>query len=214
MKAIIIPVKCFRQSKKRLAAHFSEDTRTRLVEAMCNDFFQMIDKVKAADRIFVVSAEPRALEWARIRGWETIVEGEQIAESHSVDEASRHCAALGINAALRIPIDLPLAEPGDIESILREAGPAPFAVLAPSTDGTGTNALLRAPPELFPSHFGPNSFPIHLAEAERAGAYSVVIHNPRIAADVDEIEDLRAVSGKVQPGSRIAQWLARHFPTG
>ena len=65
MKAILIPVKVFRSAKKRLAAHFSETARAALVAAMCEDLFRVVAEVKGADRVFVVSAEPRALSWAR-----------------------------------------------------------------------------------------------------------------------------------------------------
>lgn len=208
MKAILIPVKEFHRSKKRLAEHFSEDARAALVEAMCEDFFRVVAKVRGADRVFVVSAERRALDLACNRGWKVIVESGQVSESHSVDAASRKCRALGVTSLLRLPIDIPLAEPADIESILREADGQPSIVIAPSRDGTGTNALLRSPPDLFPSHFGPGSFALHLSEAERCGAQVKVLHNPRIALDVDELDDLRALSRRLAPDSATARWLS------
>ena len=210
MKAILIPVKRFAHSKKRLATHFSESARAELVAALCEDFFQMIAKVRGADRIFVVSAEPLALGMALVKGWETIEEEDQISESASVDLASDHCAGLGFTAALRIPIDIPLCEPRDIEDILAAAEPAPSAVIVPSRDGTGTNALLRSPPDLFPSHFGPNSFALHRGEAERAGAGVKILRNPRIALDIDEIADIEALRGKLRADSAAAGWFKRY----
>lgn len=222
MKAILIPVKEFYEAKKRLAPHFSSAERAALAEAMCEDFFEVVAATRCAERVFVVSKEPGALARARERGWETILEKRQMSESDSVDAASQYCAAHGVRALLRLPIDLPLAEPQDIEAVFHQFDEkfdgtldekfdgAPAAILIPSRDGTGTNALLRTPPDLFPSRFGPNSFSLHLAEAERCGARICVLRNARVELDVDELEDLRGVHTHLRPGSATARWCNRH----
>jgi 2-phospho-L-lactate guanylyltransferase len=214
VKAILIPVKSFAQSKQRLAAYYSAADREALAAALCQDFFRIVAEARGIDRVFVVSQEPRALAWARQHGWETIVETSQLSESHSVDAASRHCAEQGINALLRLPIDIPLATPRDIEALFVEAEDAPTIVIVPSRDGTGTNALLRSPPTLFRSHFGPGSFALHLGEAKRCGAAVQIVHNPRIELDIDEIDDLRALAGLAPPDTALAEWLTAHLPTG
>jgi 2-phospho-L-lactate guanylyltransferase len=91
---------------------------------------------------------------------------------------------------LRLPIDLPLLTTEDIETLLDYDNVAPSAVIVPSRDGTGTNALLRRPPDLFPSHFGAHSLSKHLAAAEKAKARCQVLALPRIALDIDEPADL------------------------
>ena len=207
MKAILIPVKEFHEAKKRLAPHFSPADRAALAEAMCEDFFGVVAETRCADRIFVISKEPGALSRARARGWETIVECHQSSESNSVDAGSGYCAEHGVHALLRLPIDLPLVEPRDIEAVFEQLDAAPSVIVVPSSDGTGTNALLRSPAVLFPSHFGPNSFPRHLAEAEACGARLRVLRNPRLELDIDELDDLRRLSNRLRPGSATARWL-------
>ena len=207
MRAILIPVKEFCEAKKRLAPHFSVEDRAALAEAMCEDFFRAVAAVRGMDKVFVASKEPRALVRARELGWETIVESRQISESDSVDAASRYCAEQGVEALLRLPIDLPLAEPGDIEALLEQIEAAPSAILVPSSDGTGTNALLRSPATLFPSRFGPNSFALHLAEAERCGARTRVFRNPHLEHDVDELEDLQRLTPLLRAKSATYHWL-------
>ena len=211
MKAILIPVKTFTEAKKRLAPHYSQSARAALAEALCRDFFKIIAGVRLAERVYVASQEPVALELARERGWRTVPETEQISESHSVDAASRICAQDGVTALLRIPADIPLATAGDVDAILAAVDAAPSAVIVPSRDGTGTNALLRSPPCLFPSHFGPNSFPQHIAEAEGCGAHVKIIKNDRIALDIDEPDDLRALAGRIPAHSATAAWIGRYF---
>jgi 2-phospho-L-lactate guanylyltransferase len=207
VRAILIPVKEFHQAKQRLAPHFSQADRAALAEAMCEDFFNVVAATRCAERVFVISKEPRALTRARKLGWETIVESSQTSESDSVDAGSRYCAERSVQALLRVPIDLPLVEPGDIEAVFEQLDAAPAAVLVPSSDGTGTNALLRSPAVLFPSRFGVNSFPRHLAEASKCGARTRVYRNPRLELDIDELEDLRKLSNRLKQGSATARWL-------
>jgi 2-phospho-L-lactate/phosphoenolpyruvate guanylyltransferase len=210
MRAILIPVKEFSEAKKRLAAHLSAAERAALARALCRDFFAMVAGVRAVSRIVVVSKEPEALDLAQKAGWETIIESRQNSESASVDFASRHCAAQGIEALLRVPVDLPLAEPQDIEGLFDQLDDSPSMVIVPSGDGTGTNALLRSPPEIFPSRFGPNSFTLHLAEAESRGIRACVVRNPRLAQDVDELEDLERLAGKTRHGTETERWFREH----
>jgi 2-phospho-L-lactate guanylyltransferase len=124
-----------------------------------------------------------------------------------VDAASRQCTHDGVKALLRLPIDLPLVTQSDIETLFYFMEPAPSVVIAPSMDGTGTNALLRSPPDLFPSHFGPGSFALHMEEAEKAGARIAIVRNERIALDIDEPKDLRAAAGRVSPQSATARLI-------
>jgi 2-phospho-L-lactate guanylyltransferase len=107
-----------------------------------------------------------------------------------VDEASVRLKREGIESVLRLPADLPLVTSADIEEVLSAGPPAPSAVLVPSGDRLGTNALLRTPPDLFTSRFGHNSFVIHEEEARRSGAQVKILDNPNIALDLDDPSDL------------------------
>ena len=210
MRAILIPVKAFTAAKQRLAPFYSARARAALAEALCRDFFEVAARVRGVDRVYVVSSEPLALAWAEQRGWQVIAEQQQVSETASVDAASRVCAEHGVTSLLRLPADMPLADPDDIEALFAAAPAAPGCVIVPSAEGTGTNALLRSPPSLFPSHFGPGSFALHKAEAERAGATMRILHNEHLALDVDEPADIAALGNRVHPGSATAAWLREH----
>ena len=210
MRAGLVPVKAFAAAKTRLAPYLSPEARASLAEALVRDFFAVLEQVRGLDRVYVASNEPLALEWAKKRGWITIVEAKQISESHSVDAASRICAEDGVGTLLRLPADVPLAEAEDIEVILAAAASAPAMVIVPSADGTGTNALLRSPPTLFPSHFGTGSFARHMGEAERCGASVKILDLPRLGLDIDEPADLRALSLRLTRVSATSDWLRAH----
>ena len=129
--------------------------------------------------------------------------------SDLVDAASRHCAERGVTSLLRLPLDVPLVQASDIDELFAVECAAPAAVIVPSRDGTGTNAILRTPPTLFPSHFGTGSFAKHCAEAARAGAKIVVRRNARLEMDVDDKADLRALARHDLRGTETGAWLER-----
>jgi len=193
MKALLIPIKDPANAKSRLAPLLAPEERRRLAWAMFEDVSRAVADVTKADCVCLVSSFAPAVERARRLGWEVLVEQAQAGESASVDWASGLLAARGIEAVLRLPADLPLVRAEDVDALLAAEVSAPAALLVPSREGTGTNAILRTPPALFPSRFGPNSLALHRAEAARAGVDCLVVHNERIALDIDEPADLRAL---------------------
>jgi len=81
----------------------------------------------------------------------------------------------------------------DIEQVLSQvpaAASPPFALLVPSHDRMGTNALLLAPPEIIKLRFGYDSFNFHMSQVEARGLPLRYIENGRIALDIDEPKDL------------------------
>jgi 2-phospho-L-lactate/phosphoenolpyruvate guanylyltransferase len=208
MRAILIPVKEFHQAKQRLAMHVSPQHRASLAQAMCADLFRVVSQVRCVNRVFVISKEAWALSEGRSLGWETISESSQTSESQSVDAASHYCASQGVQALLRIPIDIPLTQTHDIDAVFDQLDAETDAVIVPSSSGTGTNAILRTPPDLFPSRFGPNSFLLHQAEAARCAARMRVYRNPRLELDVDELEDLKALAPQLPHDSATSRWFA------
>ena len=184
----------------------TQDERSRLAWMMLEVTFHAASLARNADRIAVMTSYPPAISLARYYGMEVIIETRQVSESASVDFGSREVMKRGASSALRLPIDLPLITTEDIETILDHQRQAPSVVIVPSRDGTGTNALSRRPPDLFPSHFGAGSFVKHLEEAQVSKADCTVIDMPRIALDIDDPDDIEELLKQV-PNSRIFQVL-------
>ena len=95
-----------------------------------------------------------------------------------------------------LPADLPgvdapaidrLAEAGD--AALRGDLDKPLVVLVPDRHGTGTNALLVAPPNAIPFRFGEGSRAAHAEAARAAGASYLELDGP-LSFDVDTPDDL------------------------
>jgi 2-phospho-L-lactate/phosphoenolpyruvate guanylyltransferase len=192
MRYILIPVKDLSLAKKRLSPLLTQEERMRLAWAMLEMTFAASTKVRHIDRIAVVTNYLPAILLAEKYGMEVIEESSQISESTSVDNASLEVKKRGGAAVLRLPIDLPLMTAGDIETVLDSDDGTRTVVIVPSRDGTGTNAILRRPPDLIPSHFGIGSLVKHLAEAERVKIACTLLSLPRIALDIDEPDDLAA----------------------
>jgi 2-phospho-L-lactate guanylyltransferase len=207
MRALLLPVKDLRHAKKRLMGVLTPEERFALAQAMLADCVQAIRGLRGAEKIFVITNYAPAMELAEENHWEILREEQQISESHSVDAASRICEQSGVTGLLRLPLDLPLVRSSDIDELLLTNCSSPALVIVPSRDGTGTNAMLRTPPTLFPSHFGSGSFAKHLAEAETAQAKVIVRRNPRLEMDVDDEADLRALLAHDLDGTETGRWL-------
>ena len=190
MKALLIPVKDSRFAKTRLAELLSEDERRQLAWAMFEDVSGAIVNARKPDSVVMVSSFTPAIERARELGWDVLIEESQTSESASVDWASRILSERGFDTVMRLPADLPLVRTEDIDELLSIELDSPGALLVPSREGTGTNAIIRTPAALFPSRFGPNSLALHKQEAARVGVECVIVNNARIALDIDETADV------------------------
>jgi len=207
MQALLLPVKDLNNAKKRLMGVLTAEERFALAGAMLADTIRAVRGVRCAGKVFVVTNYEPVMQLAEENQWEILREEQQISESDSVDAASKICEKLSVTGLLRLPLDLPLIQSSDIEELLTAECQAPALVIVPSRDGTGTNAMMRSPPTLFPSHFGGGSFAKHLAEPERADARVMVRRNARVEMDVDDEADLRALLEHDLSGTETGRWL-------
>jgi 2-phospho-L-lactate guanylyltransferase len=207
MRALLLPVKDLNNSKKRLMGVLTSEERFALAGAMLADTIRAVRSVRRAEKIFVVTNYEPVMRLAEENRWEILREDQQISESHSVDAASRICEDRGITALLRLPLDVPLVRASDIDELLAVQFEAPALLIVPSRDGLGTNAILRMPPALFPSHFGMGSYAKHVGEAERVGARVILRRNARLEMDVDDEADLCVLLKYDLSGTETGRWL-------
>ncbi len=207
MRALLLPIKDLNNAKKRLMGVLTPEERFGLAEAMLKDTIRAVQGVRLAEKVFVITNYQPAMCLAEENGWEILREERQNSESDSVDAASRLCELRGVTGLLRIPLDVPLVQASDIDDLLAIECEEPAMVIVPSRDGLGTNAILRMPPALFPSHFGMGSFAKHVGEAERIGARVIFRRNARLEMDVDDEADLLALLKNDLSSTETGRWL-------
>lgn len=91
---------------------------------------------------------------------------------------------------LLVPGDCPALDPDEVEALLARTAPV---VIVPDRHGTGTNALLLAPPDVMAPAFGEGSFERHSGLARAAGTEPEVAEIKTLGLDVDTPDDFAAL---------------------
>ncbi|HYA27174.1 MAG TPA: 2-phospho-L-lactate guanylyltransferase [Acidobacteriota bacterium] len=192
--AALLPVKGFRNAKQRLSPLLDSAARELLAETMFRDILQQVTFARGLEGTYVVTGDDKVAAIALDAGAEVIREPAETGETGAVDFARRELKRAGREAVLILPGDMPLVRAPHVEQILAQipdASVAPFALLVPSHDRLGTNALLLAPPDVIPLRFGYDSFTFHSLQITRQGLALRIFENDAIALDIDEPRDLQ-----------------------
>jgi 2-phospho-L-lactate guanylyltransferase len=178
--AAVLPVKRFGRAKSRLGGI----DRAELAAAMVEDVLAALALVPGLDAVVVVSSEPSIDA--------TVADPQEHGHVAAAQLGITHAVAGGAERVLLVPGDCPALDPVEVGALLAE----PFAgvTIVPDRHGTGTNALLLAPPEVMVPSFGPGSFARHAALARAAGARIRVAEPASLTHDVDTREDLASLA--------------------
>jgi 2-phospho-L-lactate guanylyltransferase len=198
VKIALLPAKPLPLAKTRLSSLLDAPERMRVAEAMFSDVLQALSTARGLDAIVVVTADPILAARTRQAGAVLVDEGAPLGLNGAVTLGTEAAVRLGATSVLVVLSDVPLVQPEDVEELLRRA-PDHGALVVPSKEGTGTNAMLRQPPTIFPPCFGGRSLERHVVTAERARIACEIVRNARIEFDLDTPEDLRAFAS--QPGT-------------
>ena len=178
-EVVLIPVKGFRQAKRRLGGSMTDEMREHLVRSMAESVVAACAPLPVA----VVCDDPEVAEWAEALGATVMWEPGQ-GLNGAVRAGVEQLAASGVAWVIVAHGDLPRA---------RNLGNlAPFAgiTLVPDRNDDGTN-VLRLPVGCdFRFAYGPGSFRSHRAEAWRLGLPVRILRIPSLAYDVDWPSDV------------------------
>ena len=186
----LLPAKPLPLAKTRLGTLLDDDERMRVAGAMFSDVLRALRASHALDAVVVVTADMVLAARARAAGAVVVDEGTPRGLNGAVNLGTETAVRLGATSVLVVLSDVPLVEPTDIDELLHRA-PAQSALVVPSKEGTGTNAMLRQPPSVFPPCFGGRSLERHVAAAQRARLACEIVRNARLELDLDTPEDLR-----------------------
>src|SRR5829696_3103169 len=207
----LVPLKALAEAKGRLAPEVGPLPRRLLAIAMFEDVTAALQAVPALAAPVVVSPDREVWRRADAMGCRVVEEPPGAGDLNAALAAAAAAAAGGVRgtrggfpdgsagALLVVAADLPLASAAGLERVLAAEAPV---VVVPSADGGGTNVLAWRDPASFAPSFGPDSAARHLAVP---GA--VRVDDPGLSLDVDTVDDLRVVAGRLDPSSVTARRL-------
>jgi len=198
VKVALLPAKPLPLAKTRLGSVLDDRERMAMAGAMFADVLHALSAASGLDAVVVVTADPGLAARARHAGAAIVDEGVPRGLNGAVGLGTEFALRLGATSVLVVLSDIPLVLPTDIDEILARA-PDRGALLVPSKEGTGTNAMLRQPPTIFSPCFGGRSLERHVAAAERCHLACEIVRSARIGFDLDTPEDLRAFAAHESP---------------
>jgi 2-phospho-L-lactate guanylyltransferase len=214
----VLPIKSFRNAKRRLGDAVGDGDKGVLAEAMAEDVLAALATVRGLDEVIVVTAEPAAARAAERTGASVVHDPEEAGQSAAALRGIDAAVARGAERVLLVPGDCPALDAEELSALLAGSGERRRVLIVPDRHGTGTNALLLTPPDAVVPAFGPGSLARHAALARAAGSDVRVRDVPSLGLDVDTPSDLAALRAALaaRPGAaaRTRALLDRLVPAG
>jgi 2-phospho-L-lactate guanylyltransferase len=177
--AVLVPVKAFREAKRRLAGALDASERARLARAMAGTVLRAAGDLHVA----VVCDDPGVREWARSMAAEVVWRPRR-GLNGAVQDGVAHLSAAGYDRVIVAHADLPRA------TELAWVGDHDGVTLVPDRRGDGTNVCCVPAAAGFRFSYGAGSFARHRSEAHRLGLAVRVVEDDALGWDVDVPADL------------------------
>ena len=197
MRAVLVPVKAFAQAKLRLHVVLDQQMRRRLAMALASI---VLDAAHDVPR-YVVCDDNEVAEWAIGHGAQ-VLWTPGLGLSGAVSAGVEHLGRIGFDYVTVAHGDLPLVRS------LERIGDEGEVTLAPDRRLDGTNVASVPSRAGFRFAYGPGSFARHRREAERLQLPLRIVHDSRLACDVDIPSDLDLVTDLVESLRRELAKLA------
>ncbi|HTW99207.1 MAG TPA: 2-phospho-L-lactate guanylyltransferase [Acidimicrobiales bacterium] len=181
-RALLVPVKSFSRAKLRLAGVLEPAERAALARRLATG---VLAAGGSADR-HVACDDEEVARWAE-RHAASVLWTPGLGLSGAVTEGVRRLSRSGFGHVIVAHADLPFAE--DLDAF----GEDGEVTLAPDRSLQGTNVAALPPSSGFSFAYGVGSFGRHRKEAGRVGLGCRVVHDWRLAWDVDLPDDLALV---------------------
>jgi 2-phospho-L-lactate guanylyltransferase len=205
----IVPVKGLSVANGRLDGLLSVSERNHLAEALFLDLIVKLPRSRCIDDVLVVTAD----DWvARHAGWfghKILMQRADDGHAEAAAAGARLAMAEGAQRVAMLPVDCPMLDTDELDAHL---GRSPrTALIVPDRHGTGTNALMLNPPDLFLPAFGPDSCARHVSRARATGQSFALEEVESLAIDLDTPEDFTLLRDRLlldpQPAPRTAKVL-------
>ena len=205
----VIPVKRLDAANERLQNALAPEERRTLAEAMLFDTLSKLRRCKVLDELLVVTSDPYVVRHAGWMGHDVLRQSDDTGHSAAAQAGAAAAQSNGADRVAMLPVDCPLLDPEELD---RHLGRTPQAALiVPDRQGTGTNALVLSPPDLFAPAFGPDSCSRHIGRARACNAGFALEKIPSLAMDLDTPADMARLRERLlldpEPAPRTATIL-------
>jgi len=202
-------VKGFSAANGRLNGLLGLDERTRLAEALFLDLIVKLPRCRNIDDVLIVTSDESVARQAGWFGHEVLVQDSDEGHAEAAAAGARVAMANGAQRVAMLPVDCPMLDTDELDAHL---GRSPrTALIVPDRHGTGTNALMLNPPDLFMPAFGPDSCARHVSRARATGQSFALEAVESLATDLDTPEDFTLLRDRLlldpQPAPRTAKVL-------
>jgi 2-phospho-L-lactate guanylyltransferase len=193
VRAVLIAAKQLALAKNRLTAILpSMSERSSLAEAMFRDVLSSAVSARSPERVTVVTSDPRLIRLAQSEGAMVINEEYPRGLNAAVRLATTQLVAAGMTCICTVLSDIPLVTGEDIDAAFGGMPGDEQAVnLVPSRDFSGTNIIVRRPPDVIATQFGRMSLIRHLEDCRQRRIPCQVVRLERPALDIDVPADLQ-----------------------
>jgi 2-phospho-L-lactate/phosphoenolpyruvate guanylyltransferase len=205
----ILPVKRLDAAHERLQGVLDADTRRRLAEVLLVDTLSKLRRSRIIDEFLVVTADETVERHARWLEYPVLRQSDDAGHSQAALAGVRAAMAEGADRVAMLPVDCPQLDPEQFDARLGRAPQA--ALIVPDRQGTGTNALVLSPPDVFAPAFGPDSCSRHIGRARATGISFALEKIDSLATDLDTPEDMAELRDRLlldpEPAPRTATFL-------
>ncbi|HAX23841.1 MAG TPA: 2-phospho-L-lactate guanylyltransferase [Thermomicrobiales bacterium] len=212
----LLPFRGLVNAKSRLASALSEAERRQLALALLNRAVAAVADA-GVERIAVVTRDPLLAASGLDPRAEVLLQDNEGLNA-AVRQGQRWALSGGAGGLLILLPDLPTLDVADIRAIIDAAAPD-AAVLAPDRHGTGTNALLLAPPDGIAPAFGVGSAARHRRSLALADIPITDVERRGTHLDLDTPDDIRALENARRaadhaPGASRSAPKVNHHSSG
>lgn len=201
---VILPIKPFDDAKERLATGLAAEQRKLIAEAMVRDVIAALARARRVDGVVVISAEPKISEIASDVA-DAVIADERTGHSDAAKAGVAWAIEHDFDRVVMLPGDCPLLDADELDGLIERTwlDRIEFAVI-PDRMGTGTNALVIAPPDAVEPSFGPGSRQRHIAMGLAASRRVAEHEIPSLALDLDTADDLMELAERLAQGDHDA----------
>ena len=205
----IVPVKDLSSANARLNGLLGGEERTQLAEALFLDLIVKLPRSRCIDDVLVVTSDPSVARQAGWFGHDVLLQESDEGHAEAAAAGARAAMADGAHRVAMLPVDCPMLDTDELDAHL---GRSPrTALIVPDRHGTGTNALMLNPPDLFLPAFGPDSCARHVSRARATGQSFALEELECLSIDLDTPEDFTLLRDRLlldpQPAPRTAKVL-------